>query len=155
IATLVLVSCLPAGPSAFAGLEEYIKRPDPAFSWKAEGPDPAPGGTFYDLELTSQVWQGITWRHWLRVYQPKEGAARHAMLLYMTGRANGDRPSEDDAKTGFGLAQLCGARVAVLYQVPNHPLLDGKSEDELIAETLVRWLDTKDDNWPLLFPMVK
>src|SRR5262249_32206111 len=136
IATLVLASCLPAGPSAFAGLEEYVKRPDPAFSWKAEGPDPAPLGTFYDLELTSQVWQGITWRHWLRVYEPKEVAVRDAMLLYITGRANGDRPSEDDAKTGFGLAQLCGARVAVLYQAPTQPLLDRNSDHLLIAAPL-------------------
>ena len=53
------------------------------------------------------------------------------------------------------VAKKVGAPCAFLYGIPNQPLLGGKKEDALIAETFVRYLDTKDADWPLLFPMTK
>ena len=114
-----------------------------------------PAGTITTLALTSQVWQGITWKHELSVYEPREIAHADAMLLFITGGDHNSKQNDNDHKQAFMLAQLCGARVAVLRQVPNQPLLDGKTEDELIAETFVRYLKTGDENWPLLFPMTK
>jgi PhoPQ-activated pathogenicity-related protein len=144
-----------SGGVAHAGLDEYVKKPDASFAWSQMSNHNTAAGAIIGLKLTSQVWQGITWKHSLTIYEPREIAFQDAMLLFITGGDNGSTSGDDDHKQGFGLAQLCGARVAVLRQVPNQPLLDGKTEDELIAETFVRYLQTNDENWPLLFPMVK
>jgi PhoPQ-activated pathogenicity-related protein len=141
--------------SASAGLDEYVKKPDPAFAWSKADSQDTPAGMITTLALTSQVWQGITWKHELSVYEPRELVYADAMLLFITGGSHDSKQNDKDHKQAFMLAQLCGARVAVLRQVPNQPLLDGKTEDELIAETFVRYLKTGDDNWPLLFPMTK
>jgi PhoPQ-activated pathogenicity-related protein len=142
--------------AARAGLDDYVSRPDSAFAWTQTSNHTTPAGTIVGLKLTSQVWQGITWTHDLRVYEPPQVAYPDAMLLFITGGSNpGGPPTDEDHKMAFALTQVCGARVAVLRQVPNQPLLGGKTEDELIAETFVRFLQTQDENWPLLFPMVK
>jgi PhoPQ-activated pathogenicity-related protein len=157
LAFLVLglwMSFCPASP-ATAGLDDYVKRDDPAFSWAVTGADRTPDGTVYHFKFTSQVWQGIPWEHQLRVHEPAEVAHPDSVLLFITGGDKDSRYRPEDGATGFHLARLCGARVAVLPQVPNQPLLGEKKEDTLIAETFVRYLETKDENWPLLFPMVK
>jgi PhoPQ-activated pathogenicity-related protein len=142
--------------SARAGLDEYVKKPDPAFAWSELASGSTPAGMYTELKLTSQVWKGITWTHSLCVYEPDGVAPSDAVLLFITGGDNNNpRPGPDDHKTGFTLARACGARAAVLRQVPNQPLLGDKKEDELIAETFVRYLQSKDEDWPLLFPMVK
>ena len=141
--------------AARAGLDEYVKRPDPEFAWKVAGSETTDSGTIWDLDLTSQVWQGIRWEHRLRVYEPKAVQHPGAMLLFITGGNTESRANAGDQQMGFALARLCGARVAVLPQVPNQPLLGDKTEDTLIAETFVHYLETKDEDWPLLFPMVK
>lgn len=148
----VLVILLAVSNETRADLLQYVQRPEPAFAWKLKEKINHPlGGTIYDLQLTSQVWQGITWEHQLQIYQPPNAKPNSTMLLYNTGGA----ASDGNKLFGMELARLIGAPCAFLYHIPNQPLLDGKKEDTLIAETFVRYLDTKDENWPLLFPMVK
>ena len=73
------------------------------------------------------------------------------MLLWNTG----GKASTSSALFGMQLAAKSQSPVALLFGIPNQPLFDGKKEDALIAETFVRFLETKDSTWPLLFPMVK
>jgi PhoPQ-activated pathogenicity-related protein len=150
----LLVASFP-GSIAGADLDDYVKKPDAAFRWKETSSHTTPAGTIHTLDFSSQVWQGITWSHELTIYEPSELEHHDAVLLFITGGGTGGKSNDDDHKMAFALTRVTGARVAVLHQVPNQPLLGDKSEDTLIAETFVRYLETKDKNWPLLFPMVK
>jgi len=151
-ALLIASSC---GWLAAAELEDYVKAPDASFAWKQTSNHTTPVGTIHSINLVSQVWQGITWSHELTIYEPKELTHHDSALLFITGGGTGSKPSDKDHEMGFALTKVTGARVAVLHQVPKQPLLGDKTEDTLIAETFVRYLETKDKNWPLLFPMVK
>ncbi len=153
LALLVITSG--AGTILAAELDDYVKRPDPAFAWKQTSNHTTAAGKIHSLTLTSQVWQGITWTHDLTIYEPADVTYPDSVLLFITGGSTGGKPDEKDHGLAFGLTRATGSRVAVLRQVPNQPLLGDKKEDALISETFVRYLETKDANWPLLFPMVK
>ncbi|WP_435020164.1 PhoPQ-activated pathogenicity-related family protein [Tundrisphaera sp. TA3] len=154
--TLMILAALAAPiPAARAGLDDYLKRPEPAYAWEPVSTQKVGPATLHRIKVTSQVWQGITWTHQVSIVEPADIAYPNAAALLITGGAVGDKPRDGDLATGLALANACRARVVVLPQVPNQPLLGDKREDALIAETFVRYLETKDANWPLLFPMVK
>ena len=132
-------------------LVDYIRKDDKAFAWKQTGRIDTESGIVYELDLTSQKWQGLTWTHKLQVFVPKGVKPRATMVLWNQGGT----PNVVSGLLGLQIAQKVGAPVAFLYGIPNQPLFDGKREDTLIAETFVRYLETKDSSWPLLFPMVK
>jgi PhoPQ-activated pathogenicity-related protein len=137
---------------AFADLEQYLRKPEPEFAWDLKDTNDQAGDRTYNLQFVSQNWQGITWRHQLQVYQPKGAAPNRTIFLWVTGGS----PRLAHALIGMELARKIDAPVAFLFNIPNQPLLEDKlSEDNLIAETFVRYLKTQDENWPLLFPMVK
>src|SRR5262249_3606842 len=134
-----------------AALTDYVYKEDKSFAWKAVGKTESDAGTVYEIDLTSQTWHEITWTHKLQVFVPRGVKPQPTMVLWNQG----GRPSPSSGLLGLGLATKIGAPVAFLYGIPNQPLFGGKSEDALIAETFVRFLETKDPSWPLLFPMVK
>ncbi len=139
-----------------AGLDEYVKKPDPSYAWKyVETKDFPDDVKVHQLSLTSQTWKDIVWTHVVSIIEPKVQLHPDAAVLYITGGKIGDSQRQGDLAVGFAIAKNTKSRVVVLPQVPNQPLLGNKTEDTLIAETFVRYLDTRDEEWPLLFPMVK
>src|SRR5919198_467462 len=138
----------------WADLEQYVRKPETEFAWelKQKIESEQTGDRIYDLHFVSQTWQSSTWKHQLQIYQPRSVAPNSTMFLWVTGGSA--RPGH--IALGLELSRKTGAPVAFLYNTPNQPLLeDNLREDDLIAETFVRYLKTRDESWPLLFPMVK
>jgi PhoPQ-activated pathogenicity-related protein len=138
-----------------AELANYVARPEPEYGWKLVHSRRVMGTTEHRLILTSQNWQGITWTHYLQVFEPNRLEETGKILLFVTAGNTGDIPSIAYDFMGAGAAKHTRARIAILHQVPNQPLLGDHVEDDLITESWLRYLKTGDANWPLLFPMVK
>jgi len=105
--------------------------------------------TSVELELTSQKWQDIVWKHRLYVLAPKNLTNPETALLVITGSGR----AEVERMLGAGIASVSGSPVAILCDVPNQPLFDNLEEDALIAYTFAKYLETRDKRWPLLLPM--
>ncbi len=134
-----------------ADLAAYIAKPEPEGKWTLVSKSELGACEIIALKLRSQVWEGIAWEHDLVIFRPKECDIQDKMYLLN----NGGTMKPQGLPYGVMLATMMKAPVALLMGIPNQPLFDGKKEDDLIAETFVRYLDTKNENWPLLFPMVK
>jgi PhoPQ-activated pathogenicity-related protein len=132
-------------------LSDYVSKPDNSFSWKVASRNSTDFGTVYTIDLVSQTWHDIKWDHKLQVYLPKSAKPQSTMVLWNQGGT----PGITSGILGLEIAAKINAPVAFLFGVPKQPLFGGKTEDGLIAETFVRYLETKDPTWPLLFPMVK
>ncbi|MCX7699345.1 MAG: PhoPQ-activated pathogenicity-related family protein [Gemmataceae bacterium] len=136
-----------------AGLPEYVRKPEPAFAWKLEKTTKLNNGTVYTLDMVSQTWQNIDWKHKVVVFSPDGVKPANTMLLLNAG----GEPGGAMFAVALELTRRIGSPVAIVFGVPNQPLFGGKKEDALIAETFCRFLDCQgeDESWPLLFPMVK
>jgi PhoPQ-activated pathogenicity-related protein len=145
-------------------LASYVAAPDSSFGWKLRARGHVDGAEYVELTLTSQYWRGESWRHQLFIVKPDnlDATARQALLVISGGRWRDtyDAPPTDaslprSSSVYIELARAARAPLAILRQVPFQPIFDGLTEDDAIAHTFQRFLDTGDPSWPLLLPMVK
>lgn len=146
---IAVLSLMLAGMSAPSSvpteLTDYLGRPDAAFAHRVVETQ----GNRTEIELTSQTWQGIGWKHSIALIRPANLRAQGIAVLYITGSR---RPA--DIATATLLAESARLPVAVLFDIPNQPIWN-MWEDDLIAHTFEKFLETRDPSWPLLFPMTK
>ncbi len=165
ISWLILAACIscttaPKPLTPETALQSYLQNEDQSYTWELSGSEDINGLTAHTLILTSQKWREHTWKHTLTVLVPEENMHDGA-LLFITGGKNEDgnpikRGGDDDfILTMTQLAEKNSAMVAIIWQIPNQPLYDDLTEDELISFTLHNYQNDGDFTWPLLFPMVK
>lgn len=153
---LILVAAfLAAAPGqvvkAGSALQDYVSEPEAAYEWYAHSRQTIDGVTLYELDLVSQEWHEITWRHRLNILLPEDSAASETALLFITGSGGGRQEIQQLAP----IAQRLQVPIAILHDVPNQPILGGLREDAAIAQTFLTFLETNDPTVPLLVPMVK
>jgi len=135
-------------------LIDYVKSDDQTTGWEVAGRRSIPGDppvNGFEMRLTSQTWHGTTWTHGVYLVLPERVGDRCPLLLFVVG---GELTSDRWRLAGRVAAETDYA-VAVLDRVPNQPLFDGYVEDELVAHTFDRFIETGDPTWPLLLPMTR
>jgi len=152
IVLAVVLTVVVAGKAAPGNILQYVAAADDAYRWeKLSETQDAAGGSVVQLKMTSQVWQGITWTHRIAVARPAKMRHPELCFLFVTGGS----PQGQEFAIAVMIANLLGTPIAVLGDIPNQPLFEGKNEDALIAYTFSKYLETEDGTWPLLFPMTK
>jgi len=137
---------------SYANIFEYVEKKDDTFKWEMVSQRNLPkGATVYEIKLTSQTWQDIVWEHKLRLVKPMELENPSLALMLIAGSGGGN----EELLYTSEMATSMGSLAAILHDVPNQPLFGGLNEDALISYTFQKFLETKDKDLPLLFPMTK
>ncbi len=146
---LAIVVCT---PTVAQPVFDYVNAPDEAYSWTKRSEEKiGREATLTELSLTSQLWRGIRWVHRLQIITPRQMHHPQAAMLAITGGS----PNKQELRSLATVANVLAAPVVVLGDIPNQPLFNGLTEDDLIAYTFDRYLATGESDWPLLFPMTK
>jgi PhoPQ-activated pathogenicity-related protein len=163
----VLVALLWASLAVATPLDDYVAKPDPAYTYSLVKTIDHPLGKIHILDMKSQTWRNekevnrTLWQHWVTVIVPNDTTADTA-LLWINGGGNRSTPPSGPDGMLTQIALQSKTVVIDLKTVPNQPLVFSddptakeRSEDEIIAYTFDKFVRTGDGTWPLLLPMVK
>lgn len=150
ILAVLVAQCPAADDLQTQPLFTYVNQPDSSYTWSKDSETKLDSGaTLIKVNLTSQTWQNTVWKHEIDIVMPKD--LRDGSTV---GIISDFGDLDTQAVNLADAANLTGIPVAYLSAVPNEPLWD-KWEDDLLAYTLSKALETKDLTWPLVFPMTK
>ncbi len=130
-------------------LDDYIARAEPAYKWEKASQRQIGKNLVTMLNVTSQTWQGIDWTHKVEIVKPEKIDFPGYALLYLS-----TTDSAFESILSQSLAGQLGATVIHVMGMPNQPLWNMR-EDDLIAHSFAKYVETGDATWPLLLPMTK
>jgi PhoPQ-activated pathogenicity-related protein len=165
-AALLALAAFPTVSIHDTALDRYISSRDSSFSWKVLSTVTGTGYKGHILEMTSQTWRKAAevdrpvWKHWLTIVTPDKIASNTA-LLFIGGGNNTDPAPRSPSERLVNFATETNSVVAELGMVPNQPLFfsdsreKGRVEDDLIAYSRIKQIETGDDTWLVRLAMVK
>ncbi len=146
-------------------LDVYVHAPDSHYQYTLVEKKRVPGCRDYLILMTSQQWLSpaqvnrSVWEHWVRIYIPDKVTSTTG-LLYILGGSIGDKQPKPDPDL-VALATITHTVTSEVFDIPNEPLtfagdpFGPRDEDQIIAYTWKKFLDTGDSTWPLRLPMTK
>ncbi len=147
------------------GLDDYIHAPDSHYHYRLVQKKRVAGCRDYLIRMTSQQWltaaqvNHSVWEHWVRVYIPDTVSSTTGLLYIRGGSMDDPRPAPN--RDLESLATLTHTVTGEVYDIPNEPLtfagdpFGAREEDQIIAYTWRKFIDTGDSGWPLRLPMTK
>ena len=154
--------------AAETALDRYVARPDPHYAYHLYHTQDRAAYAIYFLEMTSQQWRSTRevdrplWTHEVALVIPRLGLdSTDTAILVIGGGSNGGALMTEISDAVGAAAITTGAVLALVNQVPNQPLYftdeagKGRKEDEILAYSLDKALDTNDMEWAVHLAMTK
>ncbi len=156
----------PAASGSTQRLREFVQSEDPAYTYSLESEGAGVGYSTYFIQMDSQQWrteEEITpsvWSHWMTLVVPDVTTTTKAHLVIVGGSVSEDLPSVGELPIFIQVAITTGTPVAVLGQIPAQPSTapdrpEPMTEDDLVAYSWRKAMDTQDPTWAAYFPMTK
>lgn len=166
---LVLTGFTGVAAAEQTALDRYVAKPDPNYSFDLYAKDNDIFYKSYFIHMVSQQWRTAAevdrplWEHNVAITVPLALNSKNpetAVLLINGGNNDDDRPDKTSDLMAL-IATSLGVAVATVEEVPNQPLYftdednRKRTEDEILAYSLDKYLDTGDEEWPVHLAMTK
>jgi PhoPQ-activated pathogenicity-related protein len=146
-------------------LARYVGQLDNNYHWELHDFDQHFGWNSHTITMRSHRWRRNSevnraiWEHDLSIIEP--WFADNECVLLVNGGSNDSDPPEDVQSEFAAIAFLYGVTYAEVDEIPNQPLFfvdevnNARTEDEILAYSLDKYLTTGDFKWPVHLAMTK